>query len=359
MHPTLVAFDESGNTGQNLLDPSQPVFTLASVRLERDVAMDMLTTLLGASSVEAKFSALKNSKEGKRALLRLFDHEIWNREHVKVALIHKSFLVTTKIVDLLIEPLCHQLGYDLYRSGQNLGLANLVHATTGPFCGVERYAELQKRFVRWVREPNPETIKAFYDQLKILRRKNTHPPFDAELSMLAATEEIAAEAIQVDDLTAIDPAIPTFVDLAAQWTALLKADFEIVHDESKPIARDQERLERLMATDTSVRSFKLGQLESAFPIRATGINFAASHAVPQLQVADLVAGGVAYFFGRAAQRRQDDFGRAIAKTRIIQDISPIWPDHEFKDTGESPNVRSESLNFVIDLASRNKTRVAP
>jgi hypothetical protein len=34
-----VAFDESGNSGQNLLDPDQPVYTLASVaRADEEVS---------------------------------------------------------------------------------------------------------------------------------------------------------------------------------------------------------------------------------------------------------------------------------------------------------------------------------
>lgn len=359
MAVTLVAFDESGNTGQNLLDPSQPVFTLASVRLDEEVACRLLADVQGELACEAKFSILHGSKNGRRTLLRFLDDEVWDREHLKVALIHKPFLVTTKIVDLLIEPLCHTLGYDLYQNGGNLALANLLHAVTGPFCGLDHYLELQKRFVKLVREPDSITIAAFYEQVAILRKTNVHPPFDVHLSLLAATEGIATDAIQSGDVTAVDPAIPTFVDLASQWTALLRTDFEIVHDDSKPIAYDRERLHCLMASDGPLRVFKMADTEHAFPIRATGISFAASHTIPQLQVADLVAGGVAYLFRRAALHRQDAFSRSIAKTRAVKHVSPVWPDHEFQDVSESPSVRTESLDFVIDLAARNRKRNSP
>lgn len=66
------------------------------------------------------------------------------------------------------------------------------------------------------------------------------------------------------------------------------------------------------------------------------------------------ASGFACSFRRAAQQRQDDLGRAILRTRISQDIRRIWPDRYFGVGAGSPIARSESPDFVIELASRDR-----
>ena len=60
----LIAFDESGNTGQDLINPRQPIFSLASVYLsdvETEEAIEFLTAHTGK---ELKFSNLIRSAAG-------------------------------------------------------------------------------------------------------------------------------------------------------------------------------------------------------------------------------------------------------------------------------------------------------
>ena len=69
-------FDESGFTGDNLLDGTQPIFAIASTDLEPEVA---------------------------------------------------EVAVLTKIVDFLIEPLFSTTGYDFYADGFSLKYTNYIH----------------------------------------------------------------------------------------------------------------------------------------------------------------------------------------------------------------------------------------
>ena len=62
-----VAFDESGNSGANLLDSEQPVFVLASVHISDDEAANLIDT----KSDEVKFSKLRRSATGKRKILKI------------------------------------------------------------------------------------------------------------------------------------------------------------------------------------------------------------------------------------------------------------------------------------------------
>src|SRR6267142_2013884 len=55
-----VAFDEAGNTGQNLLDPSQPIFVLSSVSLS-DSDAAAIRDLVGRSG-ELHFKKLRKGR---------------------------------------------------------------------------------------------------------------------------------------------------------------------------------------------------------------------------------------------------------------------------------------------------------
>jgi hypothetical protein len=45
-----VAFDEAGNTGQDLLHPDQPVFVMSSVCFDPDTAAGLVGTLLSSQA---------------------------------------------------------------------------------------------------------------------------------------------------------------------------------------------------------------------------------------------------------------------------------------------------------------------
>src|SRR5947208_417377 len=135
----LIAFDEAGNSGGNLLDPEQPVFVLASVHLENNRALE----LASPDGTELKFGTLKRSERGQRRIIELLNSPDLDGDSVLIASFHKPFMVITKLVDLLVEPLRYAGGIDLYERGANLALANLFHFTMPTFLGSQRFEALR------------------------------------------------------------------------------------------------------------------------------------------------------------------------------------------------------------------------
>lgn len=66
---STIFFDESHNTGANLLDANQPVFTLASVDYNPDECSELLLLVSSHQASEAKFSSLQSSEAGRRKIL--------------------------------------------------------------------------------------------------------------------------------------------------------------------------------------------------------------------------------------------------------------------------------------------------
>lgn len=132
-----IFFDESGNTGGNLLDPLQPVFTLSSSSISKQDALKALELTGSKSPTEAHFKTLRRRKSGQDGIIRLLESKYVNEENVKIYLVDKKYMLTAKIVDILIETWCSNRGIDLYINGQNLALSNVYYFCFPAFCGEE------------------------------------------------------------------------------------------------------------------------------------------------------------------------------------------------------------------------------
>lgn len=91
-----IYLDESGNTGHNIVDNSQPMFTLAGLKHSDQQASLLLELLQCKSPLEAHFKNLKRRKAGQDGIVRLMKHSLINPDLVRVELIHKKFMITAR-----------------------------------------------------------------------------------------------------------------------------------------------------------------------------------------------------------------------------------------------------------------------
>ena len=116
--------DESGNTGSALLDPEQPIFSLASTCIETALARD-LCPLARQGQKEAKYAKLKGSPRGQSQLIEFFSSAAINQTNCKFTLADKKFYLVSHMVDKLIEPPLHEAAIDLYAADAHVRLANI------------------------------------------------------------------------------------------------------------------------------------------------------------------------------------------------------------------------------------------
>jgi len=319
----IVAFDEAGNSGGNLLDRHQPIFVLASVSLSDEDA----ARLLPQRDREYKFSVLKRSARGRQDIIGLLDSDVLAEDRYLISGFHKPFMAITKMVDLLVEPLAYRDGVDLYERGANLALSNMLYFCLPAFLGRRVFDTLVERFVGMVRSPSERTIQRFYQLLQTEYRKHGPEAYASDLAMLFATRVIANDYICKWDSSDLDPAIPAFVEHASVWTGRHGGPFRIVHDMSKPIANEQVVLEAIMsATDERVE-IGYDRRKMVFPIAAREIELLDSSTCTQLQVADILAGGSAHCLKTAMLGRSDDLAMALLKTRVLSgQFRRVWPE---------------------------------
>jgi len=266
---------------------------------------------------------------------------------------HKRFMVTSKIVDMLVEPLYQASGIDFYKGGQNLAFANMLHAVTGVFCGAQEFDELLRRFVILVRSKTPENVARVVEQIRRMRAANKHADFDADLEMLLSTEKIIDDLVSDSDPVALDPDIPTFVELAAQWSAALGVPFEIVHDRSKPLEREKDYLERLMSLTKPGREFPNYGPTWRLPLLTTGMAFVDSVTVPQVQIADLLSGTAVTVLNAQARGKIGAFETELLAGPFGElSFNRVWPTTAITPQELNADKRpgSATLDYIMEIS---------
>jgi hypothetical protein len=330
--------DEAGHTGENLLDSDQPVYALAAVQMDEATARAAVSDALSrapATMTELKFSVLRRSGAGRRNLLTLLHDLGLTPEDAAIIVMHKPFMVATKLIDELVEPrmLAKGLQPVFYAGGAAKNMAHALNERAPRALG-EMYEELTGSFVAMVRDYSPEAGTAFLRTLqrcKIVSR-------DEEVSDLLAVMIDTPGAI--DEAFAgrhdvLDPALPSLFWQGGYWSSKLQTRFEVLHDDSRSVSRWQDEIfsgiQRNMADRTAPQTFQVGDRTVHVPTLLDRIRFKASHDDPRLQVADVLAGAAAYGYEVVTGTRRDEGGllRLLQRAGITELLQEgVIPDHE-------------------------------
>jgi len=354
----LVAFDESGNSGANLFDPNQPVFVLSSVHLVDDAAAQLIGTRTG----EIKFAKLRRSNGGRCRILDLLNSPLLRKERILLSAFHKPFMAMTKLVDLLIEPMFYESGIDVYERGMNISLANLLYFTMPVSIGRAQFDILQAAFVEMIRSPSVGNIDRFYGLVADTCQRLRHLSFVPYLKMLLATRWVAQEYMAEWDASDLDPAVPAFADHASTWTERLGTTFTIIHDSSKPLARERLVLEAMMSITDEQVQIGYDRRKKVFPIRATGIEFCDSFRHPQIQIADVLASSTAYCLRAMLRGGGDPFVQDLLRTHALScSIHRVWPAMKFspEDLGTTEVGGIDPNQYVGDYVARRLGGIPP
>lgn len=346
-----IAFDEAGNTGQHLTNADQPLFVLASVNLSRNEVTRLLSLVRQSDSDEAHYVKLKRSAKGKKKLISLLSDPLISQTYVKVAVFNKRFMMMAKVIDLLVEPMAAKNEIDLYSDGANLALSNMHYICMPAFCGEKQTDEFFIRFVHMVRERSTLAIGEFYNHVQLMVRAIDGQDYSKQLGLLSSTQFCVGESLAYCDLAALDPAVPAYVDLVAEWGDQLNTLFATVHDKSKIIAQYREFLLRLSDQRMEPKTLKVGPRTRTFPLKATNLLLEDSKNFDAIQIADIVAGSISHMVrARAEHIPMDSFAIELQALNIAElVVSTVWPSDEIvrhKTNGTEENPADTMAEFI-------------
>lgn len=302
-----IFLDESGNTGSNIVDENQPVFTLSACKFTEQEAQKLLTLTQSRSPIEAHFKQLKRRKAGQDGIIRLMKHSLICADRVKVELLHKRFMVTTKIIDILVEHMMHLNGQDLYLNGANIALSNMWFHCFTTFCGKEKVYAMHSSFVKMIKDQTDENIDKFYLDVEALLETCIHEEFKSDIHMLLSTRNIIHEALSGVEKEALDPSIPALFCQCLNWGEVHPKGFHIIHDDSQTIEKQKSLFAQFM--DWNMDSVEIGYDRRKFnlPLKGKSLKFSSSHDHVQLQVADIIASSLSYWASGVSKGEKDDY----------------------------------------------------
>jgi hypothetical protein len=364
-HPIMktIAFDETGNSGGDLTNSEQPVFCLGSVNLDSEQLSEVTEALRLVKAPEWKFAKIKKTPAQLRALTELLERSWVTSDVVKVYPIHKRFMVVTKFVDLLHEPLARENGLDLYQRGGALALANLLVTTLPVFLGETRFARFLQCFVDCVRTGGDREVRLFESELEKIRdflmKKHPGPVAD---SFAPAILGCRRKDLWIDhrDPDELDPLVPAYFVLVLKWSDSLSGSFTVLADESKAVARQREHLMRL--ADPSIKPQLIpitGGEYASYPLKVTEIVTTCSQRSKQVQFADLVCGAANHVLIAIASRKPlDDIQQRLRNVFFGKPlfVGAMWPSSEVTPEGvEADHVVGETaVGFAVRVLGAHR-----
>ena len=329
----IIYFDESGYTGQDLLNPAQPVFVGASTNLSDEAAAALVSKCFpDVRARELKHSVLCRRARGQEQIIRLLRNICPDDFAVSVA--HKEFVIIALLVEYWVEPAMRDDGINLYERGGNLALCNTLYQVLRLCLPSEDRRKLFLCAQKMLRTKSIAAYEAFGHSLQTAQQRAE--PLREMLAILMASdlglggyEHLRNLPERLTDLGTV-----YLMDQVCHWSDRTDQTLKIIHDKSSALAREKYVWEAILAPD--VRPAVVGQDRRTikFPLRVDSIELADSQDHLQLQLADLVAGAFAMYLGkrtRAETPRRAEYIEKLEACGLVQRVriaNRIWPGTE-------------------------------
>jgi hypothetical protein len=328
-----VFFDESGNTGQNLIYAADPIFVLASCSFEADEEQEVLSHFQQFKGPELKFSRLRKTPAGQKSVLAFLASAQVTSKTAAAFLIHKPFMVVTKYCDLVLEPSFRKAGLDFYERGTNIATANMLTTTMPVFLNPMTWSNFLSLFVRVVRERTPSLFNEWRRSAELIfthleHTKRESADFFAPVFLMSDSSELL-EGLGNDEL---DPLVPAYYVLVDHWGKSVGDVYELIADESKVLAKERGRL--LTFADPNLQPVSAGydRRKMDFPLKVSDIVAVDSTAYLQVQFADVLCGAIASAAKAQTKGvlRSGTFAHDVLELCYSKGliIGGLWPNHE-------------------------------
>lgn len=145
-------FDEAGYTGSDLTNSDQPYFCVGSTCFS-DEELNQLHSDLGLEEHgELHFVKLSNSQKGRDLILKVLNHPLIDKGHVKLGVAEKRYCIYAQMIDTIVETMFNSFGFNLYEGRKNLILANALYSFAVTYSNQELIKDFEKSFVKMMRK---------------------------------------------------------------------------------------------------------------------------------------------------------------------------------------------------------------
>lgn len=344
--PQNIYFDESGFTGNNLLNSSQTVFSYASIASSDEEAKEFVEYLIDKYDIqngELKGGKLVKYNKGRKAI-----SEIFNRfeGRIKVFLSDKKYALAAKFFEYIFEPCISEKNSSFYNINFHRFIANILYVEfTARGAGAE---EIFIEFERLMRSSDKADIELLFnssihsDSSPILVQIREFAVSQKE-PILQELQTLPGDGIGKWILDLTDTAL---FSLLANW-GVEHEQLTAVCDDAKPLHHDQNLYRAMIDRDDKVFS-NVGGEEHPITFNLSGpIQLVDSKTCHGVQLADAIAAASVHAISGNSETHANEW------KNIIPDITingGMFPDIEHVDL-EKHEVQRNAL-LMLELHSR-------
>ncbi|MCA3013836.1 MAG: DUF3800 domain-containing protein [Myxococcaceae bacterium] len=356
--PTTIFMDECGYTGEDLLNPDQPVFVLGTLNFSEEEAVALKNRFFSdIQAAELKHASMPKRSAQRRMVTNFLRHLAVDQPGRALAYIaNKKFTLVCWLVDSLVETPMHERGFNLYERGGNIALANLIHAAL-PFMNGD---ELLRRFQKLIREKSAD---AYVSLFRFLAEEQRKAPAEIGelLSLIGTFDHVygsrALEEVQGFSLTF---GVSAALELMASWRAVTPGEMVLVHDRSSEMRKASELWS--LVVDPSVAPAVVGydRRKTQFPIAVKETRFEDSKSFAGLQLADVFAGAMTYW-ARFASDPAHEYGKALREVVPMEFIcdglvpsDAVTPEELGTDSVNAGDPIEHTMSILLGGGGRSK-----
>lgn len=282
---SIFSIDESGYTGYDLLQKSQPWQGACAVKITHDDASYLIKKhfpKLQAS--ELKFSSLRRRETNQKPLFSLQQEILSNFECV-TCIADKRFALIQMFIEYAVEPFYYDIGENLYENGMNVSLASMAYYLGEYFFGRE-FDNILRAFQNAMHNKSSESVGLLINSIHSVDWKK----MPEVLGPLALEHPDCIDSIINSD-TSTDAAFMILQALITRTELISKESYSIEHDRSDNLLRYNEYLSMLIDCKIPA-SFKFSEIASIhFPLKLEKVVQIDSKLSPSVQLCDVLVGG--------------------------------------------------------------------
>lgn len=352
--PQTIYCDESGFTGNNLLDTASPFFTYAAIAIDSDPARELVEKTIRdfrLDGTELKGQRLVRHSRGCRAVTSVLGQ---CADRAQVLAIHKRYALATKFFEYIFEPVLAEQNSIFYNAGFHRFISNILYVEA--LARADRALTALTAFQEVMRARDASALPSIFPSGGIA----------AEYSEVL--REIEAFVVCHHDVIAQDiaahagnePLYAWMLDLSATALySLLTAlgerhDSMLVYcDDSKPLRDMRESFDMMIGRkDRAYVTFE-GKQQSLIFNLAEPLMFVSSHEYPGVQIADVFSSALSWAVRNPREDRAKSWLGILRQS--FSDFS-IFPDAEVVDLGETKTVVNRLiLHELVERSVRKES----
>ncbi|WP_072931965.1 DUF3800 domain-containing protein [Nissabacter archeti] len=335
------SIDESGYTGRDLLQKSQPWQGASAINITNDDAQYLIKQHFPKlQAPELKFSSLKRRVTNQKPLYLLQKDILENFKSV-TCVADKRFLLIQMFIEYAVEPFYYANDINLYENGGNVTLASMAYHVCQGYYGRD-FDNILLAFQNAMFEKTPTSIETLISSIHSINW-NRLPEF---FGPLALEHPDCIDAI-VNPSISTDAAFVILQALISRTELMADEPYTIKHDRSDNLLQYNNYLSMLINCK-SPAEFKMSEIAGIkYPLKVKQVNQVDSKLHPSVQLCDILIGSAIAGVRELIETKEISFYSPLKLYKGNQ-IIHFTPNIDFESEMKFRNGSqgNEMINFI-------------